>query len=93
MTPSQPAVVHWSAEKLNNLPTSGQYITVARFPEDTSASEAWSVVLEIKGDIRARPCKAEVRFLMPNAPHERLKSGTRFELLEGNKVTATVEVI
>ena len=93
MTPSHSALVHWSDEKRNNLPTSGQYITVARFPEDTSTAELWSVVLEIKGDVGARPCRAEARFLMPNAPHERLKPGTRFELLEGSRVAATVEVV
>jgi hypothetical protein len=93
MTPSRPALVYWSAEKQNNLPTSGQYITVARFPEDTSASEAWSIVLDIKGDVKARPCRAEARFLMQNAPHKRLKPGVRFELLQGNKGTATVEVV
>lgn len=93
MIQSHPALVHWSDEKRNNLPTSGQYITVARFPEDSSGSGAWSVVLDIKGDATARPCRAEARFLMQNAPHELIKPGVHFELLEGNKVTATVEVI
>lgn len=77
-----------------NLPTSGQYVTVARFEEDGGnwGSDAWSVVLNIHGDVSAEPCRADARFLMDNAPHDRLKPGTRFELLEGNRVTAQVEV-
>jgi hypothetical protein len=95
MIKASPVVVHWSADKRKNLPTSGQYTTVARFEEDraTWGSDAWSVVLNIHGDVSAEPCRADARFLMQNAPHDRLKPGTRFELLEGDKVTAQVEVV
>lgn len=95
MIKSSPVVVHWSADKRKSLPTSGQYITVARFEEDRAnrGSEAWSVVLNIHGNVSAEPCKADARFLVENAPHDRLKPGARFELLEGDKVTAQVEVV
>jgi hypothetical protein len=95
MTKVSPVVVHWSAEKRKSLPTSGKYVTVARFDEDRAKweSDAWSVELNIHGDPGAEPCRADARFLMQNAPHDRLKPGTRFELLEGDKVTAHVEVV
>lgn len=87
--------VYWSDEKMAELPTSGQYITVARFQEDKASwpLNAWSVVLRIRGDVHAQPCEADVRFLSPQAPHERFKSGVKFELLEGNRKTAIVHVL
>ena len=95
MTSSHPVTVHWSDEKRTSLPTSGEYVTAARFAEDgdTWGADAWSVVLQIRGDVRAQPCKADARFLSPEAPQDRLRSGVRFELLEGNRVTAVVEVL
>jgi hypothetical protein len=95
MTKFHPVLVYWSDEKLSSLPTSGQYVTVARFPEDMDSwlSNAWSVVLEIRGDVCSRPCEANARFLSSDAPEERLRPGARFELLEGNRVTAVVDVL
>lgn len=95
MNTSHPVAVHWSDEKRRSLPTSGQYITVARFAEDanTRGADAWSVVLELRGDVRAQPCNADARFLSPEAPHDRLRRGARFELLEGDRVTAVVDVL
>ena len=94
-TKLHPVLVHWSDEKLGSLPASGQYVTVARFSEDGDSwlDNAWSIVLEIRGDVRSRPCEAGARFLSPGAPEERLSSGARFELFEGNRVTAVVEVL
>lgn len=90
-----PVLVDWTEEKRNALPTSGQYATVARFLEDEISwpSEAWSIVLRFREDVNARPCKAEARFLSDDAPESRLRSGARFELLEGSKVTARVQVL
>jgi hypothetical protein len=72
MIASHPVVVHWSDEKRKALPVSGQYITVARFAEDNVSwpSNTWSVVLQIRGDVYAQPCKADARFLSPDAPEE-----------------------
>lgn len=95
MTSSHSVAVHWSDDKRKSLPTSGQYVTVARFAEDgdTWAADAWSVVLQIRGDVNAQPCKADARFLSPEAPQDRLRPGARFELLEGDRVTAVVDVL
>ena len=95
MTKLYPVLVHWSDEKLSSLPASGQYVTVARFSEDGDSwlANAWSIVLEIRGDVRSRPCEAGARFLSPGAPEERLRSGARFELFEGIRITAVVDVL
>ena len=57
------------------------YTTLVRFDGDAwPADEAWSLVvekLESEGDY----CwTADVRFLVPEAPTEKLASGQRFEL-------------
>jgi len=95
MTRVHPVLVHWSDEKSKKLPVSGQYITVARFPEDEASwpSQAWSVELQIRGDVHTQPCEADARFLSPQAPEGRLRSGVRFELLEGNQIAAIVHVV
>lgn len=87
--------VVWADVKLSRLPTSASYVTVAKFAEDAEAwpREGWSIVLEFQPEnARARSFEATARFLMPNAPWERLKSGCIFELYEGTRKTATVTV-
>jgi hypothetical protein len=95
MAKLHPVLIHWSDEKLGSLPASGQYVNVARFSEDGDSwlANAWSIVLEIRGDVRSRPCVAGARFLSRDAPEERLRSGTRFELFEGIRITAVVDVL
>lgn len=95
MTRIYPVLVHWSDEKRKALPTSRQYVTVARFPGNNLSwlSDAWTVVLDINGDVDAQPCEADARFLSPHAPEEKLRPGVRFELLEGNRITAIVDVL
>jgi molybdopterin synthase catalytic subunit len=75
--------------------SSGQYSTVARFDEDRAdwPKTAWSVTLNLREALAAGDCLADARFLGPDAPQERLRSGVRFEMLEGNRVTAIVEVL
>lgn len=88
--------VVWADEKTARLPSDSSYATVAKFAEDadTWPSEGWSVVLDFSpGRAQARSFEATARFLMPNAPWGRLKSGCVFELYEGNRRTATVTVL
>lgn len=89
--------VKWSAEKLANLPAAGSYSTVARFSEDRDwpQGETWSIVLRLPspGEMRDGPFEAEARFLAPEAPADRLKSGSAFDLFEGRVRTATVLVL
>jgi hypothetical protein len=88
--------VEWTKEKLlKALPTSGSYITMARFIENNlSAKESWSVVLEfppangVKETFEATAC-----FLMDEAPHEYLRGGCVFEMYEGLKKTARITVL
>ena len=90
-------LIEWSPEKLLHLPTSGSYSTVAKFSEDADywPNQAWSVVLEFEPLEISSPvlCEGTVRFLVPTAPQERLKTGCEFDLYEGFKKTASVKVL
>jgi hypothetical protein len=86
----------WSEEKMARLPSGTSYATVAKFAEDANnwPSEGWSVVLDFPpGSAQVRSFEATARFLMSNAPWDRLKAGCVFELYEGTKRTATVTVM
>ena len=93
------ALVKWLTplEGGRNTPPSGPtYSTVAKFEE--SAHEwpriAWSVVLEfLEIPIQAEKTKALVRFLVPNSPDRWLKTGAHFDLYEGIRIVAHVEVV
>jgi hypothetical protein len=89
--------VDWSADKMTRLPSSGSYMTVAKFAEDGNSwpEEAWSVIIEFDPPERshAPSFQATARFLMPNAPLDRLRAGSSFGLYEGLKKTATVTVL
>lgn len=88
-------IVTWVNRKLSNLPKGLQYITVAKFKEDNWKLEAWSVVIEFEEapTKQGNPSKGMAKFLVDNAPHERLKSGETFELYEGKEQVALVTIL
>lgn len=86
----------WDEWKLPALPESGQYVSVAKFPEDAESwpHEAWSVVIELsQPELALRNARGTARFLMPGAPQTRLQSGRTFEMFEGVRRSATVTVL
>jgi hypothetical protein len=94
------AKVQWVAPEEDGrtfLPTGKRYATIARFPEDTGTwlQEAWSIVLEFDQPPAAQgnPSMAKAWFLAGQAPVDRLKPGRAFELYEGKKKVATVEIV
>ncbi len=80
-----------------SLPAGKHYATVSRFQEDAESwlREAWSIVLEF--DVppvdQGNPSMAKARFLVEPAPIDRLQPGRAFELYEGAKKVAIVEII
>ena len=86
--------IEWQGNKATHLPTGLQYITVAKFDEDW-IQDAWSIVLEFEQppNKQGNPSLGYARFLMPNAPKNKLFSGVNFELYEGDKLTAKVMAI
>lgn len=90
-------LVTWLASKAVALPHCHQYITVAKFEEDkdTWEKEAWSIVLEFSESPakQGNPSRGTARFLVEDAPVERLVSGKRFEMYEGRTKVAEVEIM
>ena len=100
MSRSVLAKVHWiPAEEGGRafLPTGKQYATISRFTEDagTWLQEAWSMVLEFDEppSVQGNPSIARARFLVEQAPVDRLQPGHAFELYEGKKKVALVNII
>lgn len=94
------AKVHWVSPEEGGrtaLPTGKKYATISRFPEDagTWLQEGWSIVLEFDDPPSAQgnPSIARARFLAEQAPVDRLKAGRAFELYEGKKKVAIVEIV
>jgi len=79
------------------LPTERRYVTVARFPEDGDRwnEEAWSVVLEASPppSEQGNPTVVDARFLANDAPQDRIRPGRSFDLYEGARRVATVDVV
>jgi hypothetical protein len=65
-----------------SAPLGPSYSTVAKFTED-----------EFSNPLQASEHLADVHFLAPDAPNERLISGRQFELFEGAKLVAFVELL
>jgi hypothetical protein len=99
MTKSVQARVTWVPAALGGRsapPAAGRYSTVSRFddPRADWSHVAWSVVLELHGPADgAGVSRADVRFLVPEAPHELLRPGARFDLYEGARRVAQVDVL
>lgn len=83
--------VTWEDWKKNNLPMSGKYSTLAKFPENFSMSpnEFWSVNLVFLDSVEI----AMANFLSADGPHDWLKLGCQFEMWEGSRPSAKVEVL
>ena len=97
------AVVEWVAERdggRKRPPTgvgSPPYAAVVRFPEADEPwppAAAWSLALE-KVETPDGPLRwlADVHFLADAAPHEALRPGRAFDLYEGGRRVARVEVV
>lgn len=90
-------LVTWFSSKAMMLPDTFRYSTVAKFEEDegTWEKEAWSVVLEFTESPakQGNPSRGKARFLVENAPEDRLVSGKVFEMYEGTKKVAEVTIL
>jgi len=88
------AIIRWvpaSRGGRQQPPPSAQgYTAPARFESDPQEHRGvWSVrVIQAKSLRGAELIDAEIQFVMPNAPHDLLKEGERFEFVEGRKVVA-----
>ncbi len=100
MNKSVRAKIHWvqpEQGRRTSLPTGKRYAAVSRFQEDAERwfQEAWSIVLEFDEPPvkQGNPSIARARFLVERAPIERLQPGRAFELYEGKRCVATVEIM
>ena len=100
MSKSVRAKVHWVPPEKGGrmaLPAGKRYATVSRFQEDAESwlQEAWSIVLELAEPPvkQGNPSMARAHFLVAAAPVDRLQPGRAFELYEGTKRAATVEIL
>ena len=79
-----------------SLPNARRYVTISRFPDDGPSwpDGAWSIVLDFDTPPleQGSPSFGEASFLMENAPQDLLREGQRFELYEGLRRVATVEL-
>ncbi|MBB4189885.1 hypothetical protein GGE45_002736 [Rhizobium aethiopicum] len=86
----------WSEWKLPRIDAPGRYVAPAKFQEDmeTWPNDAWSIVLDFEETNRSkRVSRGTAHFLARDAPMERLTSGAFFEMYEGLKLSATVNIL
>src|SRR5687768_3221044 len=98
MAVEHPARITWSARHANvGLLTGAETIDPAWFSDATpKVDEGWSLVcqFETPPHIQGNPSVGRVRFLVPDAPHERLRVGTVLHLFErATGDLATVEIL
>jgi len=94
-----PARVNWilpSDGGRSAVPDCLRYVTLSRFTEDSPnwPDGAWSVVLEFERSPveQGHVSMGVASFLMEAAPNDRLQPGRSFELFEGRKRVAVVEL-
>ena len=93
------AIIRWICRENGGRvhPPSGPiYYATCYFdaPVASRGINGWSVVLEFPESLN-QPImtKGTIRFLVDEAPHHLLKPGTQFEVYEGRKVVAVIEVM
>ena len=98
METAHSALIYWSAEQgRRGLPTTSRTVDPAWFEDGESGrQEGWSLVCEFDAppSEQGDPSQARVRFLIPDAPHDRLRPGVRLRLFErASQQCATVEIL
>jgi len=95
MKPFAEAMISWVPQDQGGrkqIPPGPVYRGVARFEDDRDRwpNEAWSIVVTLLRPYgkRRHGHLAKVSFLSDEAPHEMLRSGARFSLMEGDRVVA-----
>ena len=92
------ARITWSPEQVRQgLPPITQTVDPAWFADDrTPRAEGWSLMcmFEPPPNEQGSPTVARVRFVMPDAPHERLRPGATLRLFErGTHGFANVHIL
>ena len=96
------ALVRWLSAKERGragLPPTLRYVGIGRFPDDGDEwpDGAWSIELRFSQPPpeqgRKDISEAMVRFLMDEAPQQRLRKGVCFGLYEGVQKVADVDVL
>ncbi len=99
MRTSDRARIQWLSPDMGGrrtLPSKPLYSTVACFEEAAAdwSNVAWSIIAEFSEPPKlGEEMIATIRFLASDAPVELLHPGSRFELLEGERIVARGEVI
>jgi hypothetical protein len=93
-----PARILWTSAETRGtlrLPSTLRYVQPAHFSERHPGDDLWSVVcrFDVPPSEQGSPSVAYVRFLVAEAPHDRLCPGAKFQLVEGTTHVATVEVL
>ncbi|QCT21072.1 hypothetical protein FEM41_16180 [Jejubacter calystegiae] len=80
-----------------SVPPEGRYFSVARFPDDINwQNNAWSVVFELEApeeSIDETVSYGTVKFLVDNAPTEKMAEFSSFDIYEGPKKVAQVIIL
>jgi hypothetical protein len=87
--------VQWLDGKCSEAPPIGRYSTASIFEKNSDPNQAtWSVTLQaFKRNHLGGFDEAIASFLFPNAPHDWMKVGTEFKMMEGARPTAIVTVL
>jgi hypothetical protein len=79
------------------LPSATRYVNIGHFPHDPVdwPDGSWSVVLEFDAPPaeQGSPSYGTASFLVDEAPHEWLQPGSTFDVYEGTRHTASIEVL
>lgn len=82
--------IHWAEWKVPRIEAPGRYVAPAKFEQDAATwpNDVWSIVLEFE-----EIGNGTARFLAEEAPHQRLKRGIMFEMYEGPKMSAKINIL
>jgi len=96
MTDWKKARICWlsaAAGGRKQLPTGPRYSTIAKFNSEHEQNR-WSVVIEFDQQSDETNCvESRVSFLAPEAPSHLLQPESQFQLMEGARVVAIVEML
>ncbi len=86
------ATLRWRADDRRAAVTARRYMSPVVFADDPTPDQAWTLVVDRAETDSGTAETVLVHFLMDDAPHERLATGTAFHLTEGAAVVADGEV-
>lgn len=92
--PTVLAQLRWAEDRVKPVQRGDVYSTASKVFGEFESDQLWSMTVTfIEASSGQDPMQVQACFCVEDAPHHLLQSGRRFELFEGRRLSAYVDIL